>query len=272
MVQRFDGSAFGKPKGFSSYTGVRYSSSPAGMSMLREMRTICLMALGGLGALVSPASALVVTESRDRAATFAGAACGTTDTVTVSVPRGARRVRAVRPRSGSTLLDVETGAPVARVLARKSRLDGRPVVRFEATGSDEVCANPAAYTEGWYAEESLTVRYRIRPRVYFRSYIQGSYLSPRYKPRQILFGERTEVVVSRWSSWDERVAPGRGLLIYNNCQPSCAEDPGTRYPITIRLSRVRACGRRYHYTRFSFRYPSAKPAGLPRSYTEHHRC
>ena len=41
---------------------------------------------------------------------------------------------------------------------------------------------------------------------------QHNYLTPRYRPASIFFGERTVIVRVRWSRWDGRIARGRGSL------------------------------------------------------------
>jgi len=117
---------------------------------------------------------------------------------------------------------------------------------------------------------------RLSRRVRFRSYVMGSYTRARYRPRRVLFGDRTGISGIRWSRWNRRFARGRGTLLYNNCKPNCAEARAQHYRVAITLSRVRDCNgfdrHAYHYTRFAFRYTGAKPSGLPRRYAERHTC
>jgi hypothetical protein len=234
---------------------------------------VLALAVVGLASVPAPASALTVTQVHGSELSFSGSGCGTTDVATMRLPVDAHGLR-VSPASGSALRDVQTGAVVARLTSDVRRRDQQLSVRFTATGSDDACSNQDAYSDhGWVTESRpVLVRYSVTRHVFFRSYIQGGYLGRKYRPRRILFGERSGIQDLLWSHWDGRVARGRGTLIYNNCIPNCAEAHGQPYRVNIRLSRVRLCGGRFDYTRFAFRYPGAKPSDYPRSYSERHAC
>ncbi len=225
------------------------------------------------------ANAIRVTEHLfDDQAEFRGPGCGARDVEEFRAPRGAYRVRADGPPVGTAFSDQNTGAPVARLVEAESiRISThQKAVRFTVAGSDDVCANSISYPAGWSVRgATLRIAYRINRRVRFRSYIQGSYTRARSRPSRILFGERTAIVRVRWRRWNGRVARGRGTLIFNNCQPNCAQARGQRYRVAIALSRVRDCGSdtfSYHYTRFAFRYTGGKPAGVGRRHAERHSC
>ncbi len=95
---------------------------------------------------------------------------------------------------------------------------------------------------------------------------------PAIRPRAIPFGQRSAVVSMRWSRWGGRTARGTGQVEYNPCVPDCATATPQYFPAVVRLARPRDCGARHQYTSFSFRYPGARPAGLPRTYAERFGC
>lgn len=234
-----------------------------------------VLALAVLAFAPASSEALLVPETRVKSKEFFGAGCGSQSVLRVFVPARARRVRIVMPRSGARLRDVDTDQVVARLRVQRTRVRGKRAIRFTVTGSDDACANPDRYTpfEGWYVGRvSARVRYVLPRRVFFRSFIQGTYLPRAFRPARILFGSRTGITGVRWSRWNGRVAAGSGTLLYNDCTPDCATARPQRFRVAIKLSRPRECGSRYEYTRFAFRYPGAKPAGLPRTYSERHAC
>ena len=75
------------------------------------------------------------------------------------------------------------------------------------------------------------------------------------------------LVRSRWTSTS---AAGRGTGHQNDCKPYCAAGHFHTYAVSIRLSRPETCrhGRR-EFTRFTYRFVSRKPAGVPRGETMH---
>ena len=73
-----------------------------------------------------------------------------------------------------------------------------------------------------------------------------------------------------WSRWTSTSAAGRGTGHQNDCKPYCAAGHFHTYAVSIRLSRPETCrhGRR-EFTRFTYRFVSRKPAGVPRGETMH---
>lgn len=240
------------------------------------MRKVCRIACLAVSvSLLSAASAtaLTVVETRSIGRDFDGEGCGSRSTNHFVVPARARLL-SFRPTTGTVIEDDISTEPVARLTSEEVRLGGKRAVRFTAVGSDDACARPDKYmVDGWAVTDqtlSLTVRRKVR--VYFRSYIMGTYIRARYRPRTILFGNRTGVQRVRWSRWNGKVARGRGILLYNDCRPNCAQAQPQYFRVAIKLSRPRKCAGRYDYTRFAFRYTGRKPAGLRRAYAERHSC
>ena len=127
------------------------------------------------------ASALVVTDSVERLTTFSGAGCETPTVESLSLPRGAGRVVAIRPKIGAVLRDFDTGeAEVARISSvRTRRQGGRRVVEFAAVGSGASCAADPSEAVAWETDfVSLVARFRRRVRVYFA----GTDGRPRRRP------------------------------------------------------------------------------------------
>jgi hypothetical protein len=236
---------------------------------------VLLLALLALAVAPANSEALLVSETRVKSKEFSGAGCGSESVLRVFLPSRARDVRLVRPRQGAGLRDVDTGRVVARLRVQRTRVRAKRAIRVTAVGSDDACTNPDTYQgfDGWLVGRvQAKVRYVLPRRVFFRSFIQGTYLPRAFRPARILFGSRTGITGVRWSRWNGRVAAGSGTLLYNDCMPNCATARPQRFRVAIKLSRPRECSGRHEYTRFAFRYPGARPAGLPRTYSERHAC
>jgi hypothetical protein len=215
---------------------------------------------------------LVVSASDVEQDYFAGSACGSTSTATSYLPLGARRIEPQRPEIGAALRDENTGAIVARVTGVRVQraASGRPVVRYTAAGSDDVCTNPGAYADlGWETRFArFSVSYERRVRVY-----GASCYTARYRPRSFILacgdGNR-QLRGVRWARWDGKVARGRGVSFENDCMPYCAVGQFHSYPVTVRASRPKRqeCnGRvRYIYQRLQVTYTGDRPPHAPRSY------
>ncbi len=221
--------------------------------------------------LCAPTQALVVTERTDKLGFFEGEGCGSTDTSTVTLPRGARRIRPVAPQVGQAIEDLDgTGDVVARITRIERVRAGGPVAfRYTATGSDASCNELAA--GGWSSDGvELVVRYRRRVRVY----MAGTDDRNRIRPRIIYIGASQRIYGLRWRSWNGRVARGRGIFPFNNCIPYCAAGRITSYPVRVKLSSPRRCGSRYRYLRLTWRYSGRKPprAGRRGSATFGYQC
>jgi hypothetical protein len=72
----------------------------------------------------------------------------------------------------------------------------------------------------------------------------------------------------RWSRWNAAGASGIATGHQNDCKPYCAAGHFHLYQVSVRLTRSETCrnGRR-EFTRFSYRFVSAKPPGVDRGAT-----
>jgi hypothetical protein len=69
----------------------------------------------------------------------------------------------------------------------------------------------------------------------------------------------------RWATWAPTAASAIGTGRENDCKPYCAAGHFHTYPIVLRLSRPEPCSNgRTEYTRFRYRFTSAKPTGQTR--------
>ena len=199
--------------------------------------------------LAAPASALTVRPTKTVWHSFAGASCGSTDGALVTLPRGARSPRILRPQLGDVLAsDDDEVTPVAQVTAASTgRLDTTLVAGFQATGSDDVCTNPVYYAEdGWATVDvDLVVRFVRNVAVYVRGFSGWA----RRRPGRLDVGAVTLTNLS-WRTWNGRVARGAGL-------------GSGGLPVALRLSRPRNCGR-WHYLTVRYRYTRGAPAGVRR--------
>lgn len=108
---------------------------------------------------------------------------------------------------------------VARVFDYKtSRPHGRARITVTVKSSDRVCTHPADCEDiGWETDGGYVVRvtYKRRVRVVFT----GSPGQAQYRPRTLYFGASGYPPVWRWSSWNGKVARGRGVFPFNDCVP-----------------------------------------------------
>jgi hypothetical protein len=221
------------------------------------VRRLCLLLLGfALAALIGASAANALTATRSLVAThsFAGQGCGSAALATLTLPAGASNPRIIVPEVGQDLpSDTGDGSPVARITnTNLTRPDERWVATFTATGSDEVCARPANFPEGWATDDvDLVVQYTRRARVYVSGFTAG--LAQR-RPRRLIRSNR-DLVRLRWSSWDGTVARGAGFLHIGS----------TFYPVAVSLSRPTLCGDRYRYLTLRYRYTGRVPRGRNRT-------
>jgi hypothetical protein len=218
-----------------------------------------------LGLWPVAARALVVSETDAKRDYFTGATCGSTSTLTQHLPLGASHIESQAPVRGEGFRDEETGALVARLtdVSVQRRADGRPVVRYTATGSDDACSNPAAYGEfGWETRYVwLRATYTRRVKVY-----GASCWSARYRPRSAVLtcaDANWRLRGMSWRRWNGRVASGRGWSYENDCVPYCAAGHFHSYPVVVHASKPRRqnCeGRvRYVYQRLRITYSGRRP-------------
>jgi hypothetical protein len=64
-----------------------------------------------------------------------------------------------------------------------------------------------------------------------------------------------------WSHWGTRRASGKGTEVLNDCTPDCADGHEHFYPVSVALSRPRACRHRVHkvFTRLVVTFGAQRP-------------
>jgi hypothetical protein len=214
------------------------------------------------------APALIGRWYTDKTAAFSGAVCGSTSTVTVSLPRNAFAVTAQTPQVGTAMKDLYTGLTVARITSIDDVNDGRHRLIYTATGSDDVCANPSAYSVGGWMTDDVyfRVEYSTREHVLYPT----AFNDPTYRPRRIgitPMGWQFYVEHIHWRWWRDSSARGVGVGHTNDCVPYCAAGHFHSYSgVVIRLERPRFCATHsdYEFTRLRFRFTRGVPSGAPR--------
>jgi hypothetical protein len=230
---------------------------------------VLVVALSGVtaGILASSATALVVADTTTKRDDFTGASCGSTDTVTVRVPRDASRIRPSEPQVGEVFNDYISESPVARLIAISIAPDGNSVT-YTAEGSDDACTNPSLYEiSGW---ETDFLRFRVTYKAKEKLYVM---FSPRrqYRPRTLFVGANQRIKSLHWRGWNQRRARSRGILPFNSCKPYCAAGKITNYPVKVKVSKPRDCGNHWRYLNLSYRFIGKAPLGN-RKETVHFRC
>ena len=80
----------------------------------------------------------------------------------------------------------------------------------------------------------------------FENFSHG-FTAPAQHPRNLHLDNQTAVDMT-WTGWGSPVAEGTGILPLSDCRPDCAAGKVTRWPVTVRLTRVRGCeGNAVHY-------------------------
>lgn len=207
------------------------------------------------------AGALTVRKTSTVGETFEGASCGSSDLATLTLPAGARRPSVLSPEVGEVLASSEDDVtPVAEITQNPlHRVNSRWVAFFVATGSDDVCQQPANYPDGWITVDiDLSVTYVTRERVYVAT-TPGAPLRRRPATLQLRGGDTLRGL--RWSSWDGRVARARGVARIDT------SDGRASYPVAVRLTRPTLCGDRYQYFGLRYTYLGTVPQGRNRSPT-----
>lgn len=240
----------------------------AGLSTSTAVSAVAVAAVTSALA-AAPAAALTVTDTIDKSMTFTAASCAPV-TRKATLPAGLRRAELLRPKLGAHVYGFEGEAP-GRVTA--AELAGRTLT-VTVTPDAEACAADDEFGEPWEGDTfDLTARVRARRdvKVWVRGTGRGD--NPAIRPRVLPFGLRSAVVGTRWSRWGGHTAVGRGQVEFNSCVPNCAQARPQYFPARVVLERPRKCGSRWQYTRFRFRYTSARcPAGGPATYREFFGC
>ncbi|MGH2990707.1 MAG: hypothetical protein ACRDMA_12775 [Solirubrobacterales bacterium] len=207
--------------------------------------------------LASSATALVVSETAKKNDDFAGAGCGSRDAVTLRLPRDATRIQPREPQVGTVFSDFTWGTPVARLIAVEIAADGNSV-SFIAEGSADTCTDPSVYDGiGWETDFlRFQVDYKAKEKLFVR-------FAPRrqYRPRTLFMGANGRIKDLHWRGWNQRRARSRGVLPFNNCKPYCAVGKIINYPVKVKVSRPRDCGKRWQYLKLSYRFLGKTPLG-----------
>ncbi len=100
--------------------------------------------------------------------------------------------------------------------------------------------------------------------------------TPSVRPRQVIVacGDANFYFTNlAWSAWNATHAVAGGIAHLNDCKPYCAAGHFHTYKVVVTLTLPKSCktgGR--EYTRMSWRYLLAKPAGQPRSSSQSLPC
>jgi hypothetical protein len=115
-------------------------------------------AVGLVAVFAAPATAFVERWPVFYSHEFSGAACGDTDVLRVPLPRRAR-IDSIRTKVGDPLRNIDTRLITARVTkVQVVRETNRRAVDFTVAGSDDVCAHPDHYLDGWTAWHTMYIR------------------------------------------------------------------------------------------------------------------
>jgi hypothetical protein len=77
------------------------------------------------------------------------------------------------------------------------------------------------------------------------------------RPSRLSWCDSSDHVVRvTWRKWGYTESLGTGTFVNNTCRPSCAEGSYERFPVRIRLHRVRAVGANHRFTRATFNNPA----------------
>jgi hypothetical protein len=208
---------------------------------------LCVLGVGAplsVIALVAPAHAVLVNDSKTRTVSFSGASCGDRDNAVFTLPPGARSIRLNGPEVGDQIASA-TGDDVVAEVSSVRRSGHRMIVTVR--GAAAVCTNPAAYPKGWETEDvDLDASFkRQEPVTAF-----ADCRNDRQRPSHIVVAcgdGNLQLEGVRWSRWGGTVAVGHGRALFNDCTPYCAVGKFHRAPATVRLSQPRYCSSADHY-------------------------
>jgi hypothetical protein len=93
-------------------------------------------------------------------------------------------------------------------------------------------------------------------------------LQEKFKPTQITVAcadGTVRVSKLKWTSWSSTQAKATGVYQINRCNPDCATGHTRSYPVTITLSRPKACPGRKHkaFGRLSYAFGAKRPKPIP---------
>ena len=75
-----------------------------------------------------------------------------------------------------------------------------------------------------------------------------------------------------WSSWGGSSAAARGHSIANDCKPSCIIGTFRGFPVKVKASAVKSCGKHKEYSKLTITYTRALPPGFHRTEVNRLRC
>ena len=164
-----------------------------------------------------PASAITWIRTATRTIEPMGTVCGATSEEQVPARSGAFDVRLL-DRDSFDITDSSTGDIVAQLQSATptdDTGDAVPGLTLTYVGSDDLCAHPSLYTNGWFADPvDIEIRYSRAERVRFREYVGPESRYARERPRWIHGGSDFGWAGIRWARWGNRVAQGRGYYYY----------------------------------------------------------
>lgn len=216
------------------------------------LKTVISVVLTAVALLVCAGQASAITWVRTATRTIepSGTVCGATSSESVPARSGAFDVRLLY-RDALDIVDSSTGDTVAQLqsaTASDDTGDGVPGLSLTFIGSDDLCASPALYVDGWFADPvDVEIRYSRAERVRFREYVGPGSRYARERPRWIHGGSDFGWAGIHWTRWGNRVAQGRGHYYY--VDKTTARYRTIRYPMRFRLSRPHPCSGGLRYLR-----------------------
>lgn len=235
---------------------------------------VVLAAAAAIPALCSgPAMALDWSWSSSRVLQTSGAGCGSAVVEAVDARPGAFALQALT-QVGARAVGDQTGEVVARVTEiAQVRESGVPGMAFTFTTSDDACAHPDDYVNGWSSEPlRLRISYMRKEHVYFKEFAHRGNRYARERPSSIHGGSDFGWDRIRWSSWGERVAEGRGSYWYDD--KSVVPYRRLRSPVRLRLSAPDVCYGRLRYLRMELVLATdrPRPSWIPRRQSNDLTC
>ena len=93
--------------------------------------------------------------------------------------------------------------------------------------------------------------------------------TPTVRPKQVIVacGDANFYFTNLvWTAWNGTRASAGGIAHLNDCTPYCAAGHFHTYRVTVTLTRPRSCKNgAEEFTRMTWRFPAAHPAGQPRT-------
>jgi hypothetical protein len=103
-------------------------------------------------------------------------------------------------------------------------------------------------------------------------FVTSTCTKEQYKPKSVVLtcGDGlTSLTKMTWSAWSRTSAHGAGTFQTNTCTPNCAAGKPVYVPVTVVLSKPKACKNQAHdtFTAVKLTFTATPPANTPRSYT-----